>query len=107
MADSPLAHLPVPLPDVVTLTSVAPRFSANELRMLKAQTGRTMEDLLGPGAEDADRWQTMAWLELRRAGHDVSWQDAGDVQVAVVDETPDPTNGGPSTSSPGSAATGG
>lgn len=106
MAESPLAHLPPPLPDTVRLTTIQPRFSANELRMLKAQTGRTMEQIMGPEADDADRWQTMAWLELRRAGHDVSWNQAGDVQVEIVQEAPDPTSAGLSPSSPPSATTG-
>ena len=64
--------IPVPEPLTVVLTeATGVRFSPNELRALKAETGRSMTDLLGPEADDADRMQTIAWLRLRRDGNPV------------------------------------
>lgn len=96
-----------PLPDVLELSpdSVGLRLSPNEMRTLKEATGRTLEALLGEEAEMADRTQTIVWVRLRRDGHpDVTWEEAGDVVVEFV--AADPTSGGPSTSSPGSADSG-
>ena len=49
--------------------------------------------------------QTIVWVKLRRDGHlDLTWEEAGDMVVEFV--AADPTSGGPSTSSPPSAASG-
>ena len=98
-----------PLPDEVTIdtTNLELRMTPNQMRALKAETGRTLEELVGEGADDADRMQAMAWLELRRQGFDARWSAVGDVAVVVKSEAPDPTSSGDSTSSPRSAATGG
>jgi hypothetical protein len=63
------------------------------MRALKAQTGRTLQDLIGGDAEDMDkapdRLQSLVWVALRRAGYEgVTWDDAGD--VAAITETPEP-----------------
>jgi hypothetical protein len=70
------------------------RFTPNEIRALKAETGRTLTDMLGPDADDADRMQTIAWLNLRRDGNAVAWADCGDVAIEVETPTPDPTSEG-------------
>lgn len=106
----PVTHLnpPPALPDTIVITQgYSPRMSPNQMRRLKAETGRTMTDLMGDDASDEDRVQTLVWLELRAQGFDVSWERAGDVAVEFRQEQPDPTSGEPSTSSPGSAASGG
>jgi hypothetical protein len=107
---NPVTTLPVPeleLPDTVTL-SQAPdmRFSPNDIRQLKAQTGKTLTQLTGEDADEADQMQTMAWLRLRRLGHTVRWDQCGDVTIEFQAETPDPTNSEPSKDSPPSATTG-
>ena len=83
--------------------------SADAIRALKAETGRTMAQLTT--AEDgepdeANAIQLQAWLEYRRQGRVVAWADCGHVWVEMVDEPPDPSNGEPSMSSPPSAASG-
>jgi hypothetical protein len=96
------------LPDVLQLSpdSIGLRLSPNEMRSLKQATGHTLEALLGEEAEMADRMQTIVWVKLRRNGHpELTWEEAGDVVVEFV--AADPTNGGPSTSSPDSVDTGG
>ena len=80
------------------------RLTPNEMRVLQKATGSSLDELLGAEAEMADRMQTVVWVKLRRDGLDVTWEQAGDVIVEF--ETPDPTNGGPSTSSPPSADSG-
>ena len=79
---------------------------SESLRRLKTETGKTLEELLGEEADDADRMQTIVWLQLTRQGFEVGWAEAGDVAVDFVAERPDPTSGGPSASSPGSSTTG-
>ncbi|HEV8163151.1 MAG TPA: hypothetical protein VGR74_01650 [Actinomycetota bacterium] len=100
---------PEPLPTEVTIDPNAMAevaMAPNELRELKRQTGQSMTELLGDGADDADRLQVMVWLRLRRDGHRPSWDEAGDVAVVYRTVVPDPTNGGPPISSPPSATTG-
>lgn len=95
MGETELARLPMPLPDSVTVSaSLQVRFTPNEMRQLKQATGRTMTDLMGEDGDDADRMQAMAWLELRRQGHDPTWDQAGDVALVFEAEAPDPTNEG-------------
>jgi hypothetical protein len=89
---------------------VASTLTPNEMRALKAATGRSLNDLLAGGAEDMDqapdRIQSLVWCALRRAGHDCSWDEAGDVAPDMTDEAEDPTNGASSTPSSTSAAGG-
>ena len=110
MAYTQLTSLPRPLPATVRIeqgTSLSP----NEMRTLKELTGRSLTELLGGDIDDIDqapdRIQSLVWVELRRQGYEVTWEQAGDVRPEFVAADPDPTNAGPSTSSPGSAATGG
>jgi hypothetical protein len=65
------------------------------MRSLKANTGRSLTDLIGGDADDMDkapdRLQSMVWVALRRAGYDVSWDQAGDVAAVTEQPAPDPT----------------
>lgn len=91
-----IAHLPDrQLPDEVKLTTTAgTRFTPNELRRLKAETGRTMTELLGPEADDGDKMQTLAWLMLTRDGFEVTWADCGDIHIEIEVPADDPTSAG-------------
>ena len=72
MAEPQLIQMPTTRRCTVSLdATMGVRFSPNELRALKAETGRSMTELLGPEADDADRMQTVAWLRLRRDGNPV------------------------------------
>jgi hypothetical protein len=120
--DGPKADVPPPAPEPAALeiheipeipesvvVSQTPdmRFSPNDIRQLKAQTGKTLTELTGEGADEADQMQTMAWLRLRREGHlNIGWADCGDVTIDFQPEPPDPTNSEPSTGSPPSADSG-
>jgi hypothetical protein len=89
---------------------VAQTLTPNEMRALKAATGRNLNDLMGGDAEDMeqapDRIQSLVWVALRRAGHDCSWDEAGDVAPDMTEAPVDPTNGASSTKSFTSAAGG-
>jgi len=101
---------PDPLPEEVVVDPTAMgevSLAPNELRELRQATGRTMSDLLGEEGDEEDKLQVMVWLRLRRDGHHATWDEAGDVRVVFRSEQPDPTSGAPTTSSPGSAGTGG
>jgi len=102
-----VSQLPERLPDFVEVSQNPDlRMSPNLIRALKAETGKTLDELLGESADEADRIQTIVWLQLRRQGFDVRWGEVGDVALEYVEEPADPTNGEPSTSSPASAASG-
>ena len=95
MAEPELIHMPKPLPDEVTITQTSgARFTPNELRKLKAETGRTMTELLGPEADDGDKMQTLAWLSLTRDGYSVTWAGCGDIAINIKVEPDDPTQAG-------------
>lgn len=68
-----------------------PRLTPNEIRVLKATTGRTLQDVF---SDEADVMQAMVWLKLRRAGYNVSWAQAGDIEADMVGEPVDPMNVG-------------
>ena len=74
------------LPDTI---KVVQDMTPNELRALKEETGRPLGELIGGDAEDMDkapdRIQSLVWVALRRAGYDVSWQDAGDVRPDMTE----------------------
>ena len=91
-----------PLPEFVAVGQ-SPRFSPNELRLIKVVTGMTLQDI---AQDPADMMQAAVWCRLRREGYDVSWEQAGDVQADMTPEPVDPTSGAPSRTSPPSAATG-
>jgi hypothetical protein len=100
-------RLPQQLPEQLTISGTPDlRMTPNQIRALKAATGKTLEQLMGPQADDGDRMQAIAWLELRRLGFEVDWEEAGDVPLQFETEEPDPTSGGSSSSSPPSAITG-
>jgi hypothetical protein len=84
------------------LVGTTPRMSPNEMRVLKAQTGRTLESIMG---DEADAAQALVWLELRRQGYSPTWDQAADV-FAVYEAAADPTTAAGSTSSPRSAISG-
>jgi hypothetical protein len=82
----------------------------NEMRALKAHTGRPLSELLGGDPNDMDlapdRMQSMVWIALRREGYDVSWEQAGDVLPDMTEFAPDPTRPASSNNSSISAAIG-
>lgn len=81
-----------------------PRLTPNEIRVLKAVTGRTLQDVF---SDEADVMQAMVWLKLRRAGYKVSWEQAGDVEADMTGEPVDPTKVGTLPTLPLSADSGG
>lgn len=95
MAEPELVQLPKALPESVTITQTSgSRFTPNELRRLKLETGKGLTELLGPGADDADKMQTLVWLRLTREGHVVKWEECADVWVNIEVEPDDPTKPG-------------
>lgn len=108
MADAEDVVTTGPLPTHIAIANANDvRMSPNELRVLKAVTGRTMTDLMGEEADDADRLQAIVWLELRRRGHLPSWEDAGDVAISFGGETiSDPSKTDTSPDSPRSVISG-
>jgi hypothetical protein len=103
--DESVIQMPPRLPEAVTVSGDF-RMTANEMRRLKEVSGRTMTELMGEEADDADRVQAMVWLKLRREGHDPTWDQAGDVGIDYAAPVPDPTSDEHSKSSPDSAGSG-
>ena len=108
----PVAHLPEPqrpLPERVRVKR-GMTMTPNEMRVLKEKTGKTLTELLGGDAEDIDqapdRIQSLVWIELRRQGYEMEWDDVGDVIPDMEEEPPDPTPTAPSPTSPPSATSG-
>lgn len=89
---------------------LAQSMTPNEMRALKAASGQSLNDLLGGDPEDMelapDRTQAMVYIALLRAGHDVTWEQAGDVAPDMSEAIPDPTNGASSSALSVSAGTG-
>jgi len=108
MADADLVPMPeraTPLPDPIRFDMGQPlRFTPKELRILRAQTGRTFTDLM---QEEAP--VVMAWFRLRREGWpDLRYADLEDVTIEVGEAVAaDPLNVQPPTSWPDSAGSGG
>ena len=80
------------------------------MRLLSKTTGRSMEQLL-QSEESADKFQAIAFFEVRRRHPELSaedlWQLAGDVEVELGGtDTPDPFATVSSTESPPSPTTG-
>jgi hypothetical protein len=75
------------LPDHLVIHG-APRFSANQLRQIRAVSGKTMEQLLEDGA---DVIQANAYITLRKMGHAPTWDQAGDIPVEFQEEPADPS----------------
>ena len=106
-----VARLPEPqrpLPESVRVKR-GMQFSPNEMRTLRDKTGKTLTELLGTDLEDLDsapdRIQSLVWIELRRQGYDVEWEDCGDVIPDLEEEPQDPTSAEASATSPPSAST--
>jgi hypothetical protein len=80
--------------------------SPGSQRLLKAQTGRTFDELMA--SDSADRFQTQIWVKLRRDFPDLLWSECEDVELLITDVVPpaDPTSGSDSTTSPSSAGSG-
>lgn len=98
------------LPEFIHITQAEARRipSPGTQRALKAMTGRTYDELAGPAADAADRFQTMIWMKLRRDHPTLHWDDVEDIGVQVEEGTElvDPTSLVASESSPASAGSG-
>jgi hypothetical protein len=90
------------LPKTVAIET-APTFSANQLRVIRAVSGLPLEQALG---DQENVWQALAYLELRRQGYELTWDEAGEVGLELGTEEPDPTSLGNATASPHSADSG-
>lgn len=79
-------------------------------RALKAETGKSFDDLVGPDADGADRFQTFIWAKLRRSTPGLRWADCAEIEIEIDENaipTVDPTERVASTSSPASVGSGG
>ena len=98
------------LPEIIELTAAEARRipSPGAQRDLKAQTGRSFDQLCGPDADGADRHQTLIWMKLRRAYPGLRWLDCAEVTVQVEEGVGDvdPTKLSAFGTSPPSAGTG-
>jgi hypothetical protein len=96
MAEADVVDMPERAPLSITIEAAqSVRFTPNEIRALKAETGRSLTELLGPEADDGDRMQTLVWLRLLRDGRGIAWDECGDVAIEVQVEPPDPSQSGP------------
>jgi hypothetical protein len=82
-------------------------FTGRELAAIREHTGKSLSALLGDEEGD-DKFIALAWLKLRREGHEIDWDAMLDI---VVDFRPtgsaaDPQPAPPSTPSPASAISG-
>ena len=104
-----VAQLMQPLPESVRITQ-GMTMTPNEMRLLREKTGKTLQELLGGDPEDMDaapdRIQALVWVQLRRLGHECEWEEAGDVLPEMGEAEPDPSETGPSATSPPSATSG-
>ena len=67
------------VPREVTLRQdelAAPRFTPRELRIIKEQLGRSFMQLIQDEGDD-EKFAVMAWLKLRREGHDLDYARHG------------------------------
>jgi hypothetical protein len=76
------------LPESVALA--APDFrrmpSPGTMRDLRAQTGRTFEQMCGPEADPADLFQTQIWVKLRREFPGLRWDACADVCPEITED---------------------
>ena len=109
MATPEVTPLPRRLPETIKV-DLGGALTPNEMRTIKFETGRPLNELLGGDPEDLDaapdRIQSFVWITLRRAGYSCSWEEAGDVLPDYAKTEPDPTPTGPSDSSSSSATSG-
>ena len=105
-----LGRQPPELPEVIHLHAAdAQRVpSPGTMRALKAETGRSWDELMGEHADPADRFQTIIWQRLRRTVTGLRWDDCADVELQLDDATAplDPSKGSGSERSPVSADSG-
>ncbi len=106
---APLPELRAGLPELIHLTADDARRvpAPGTQRDLRAQTGRSFDELVGETADGADRIQTMIWMKLRRDYPGLRWDDCADVDV-IIDPgaLPDPTRLVDFATSPPSAGSG-
>jgi hypothetical protein len=97
------------VPEFVTLSQSEMRRipSPGTQRELKAQTGRSFDELCGADGDQADRMQTMVWAKLRKDRPGLRWEDCADVDIEVEEGFADPTQPVALANSPGSAGSGG
>lgn len=103
------------LPELVRFDAADQRKipSPGTMRAIKAETGRSWDELVGEAAETADRFQTMIWIKLRRDFPALRWADCAEIEIEIDQEAGpamDPTKLADSlgsVSSPGSAGSGG
>ena len=98
------------LPDEVALPQELKMLTPNELRLLKAMTGKPLEDLVGDGADEADQMQMGIWLEAQ--GGKGFRRELGGGRRRPATECPEPELSDPSPTdtspaSPGSVTSGG
>jgi len=116
MVDAPNLSLSPPngdrtflLPDLVVLQAEEARRipSPGTQRALKAETGKTFEELVS--GDGADRIQTLIWAKLRKEFPGLRWADCAEVDVQIEEGFAplDPTTLAVSGNSPPSAASGG
>jgi hypothetical protein len=93
----------------VRIDATGLRMRPSDMRQLTKATGRTLEQLL-QSEESADKFQAMAFIELRRRHPDLNadelWELAGDVEVEMGADLADPTVSAQPTISPPSVGTG-
>lgn len=103
-------HTAPALPDLIVLSSVEARRipAPGTQRALKAETGKTFDQLCGAEADSADRIQTLIWMKLRRDHPGLRWADCDEIDVQVEDGAldVDPTKLVASATSPHSAGSG-
>jgi hypothetical protein len=93
------------IPDLVSLDLedlTRPRFTPRELDMVKASTGKSLDEL-----EGNDVFKVFAWLKLRRMGFTLDLDAMLDVVIELAPEIEvDPTTGLPRITLPSSVASG-
>jgi hypothetical protein len=94
----------LPTEIVVRADDLEVAFTPRELRMIREQTGRSWSQIVTDEESD-DKFTAMAWLRLRREGHQLTLEEMDDVVIRIkAAEPPDPTSSGRSATSPNSAS---
>jgi hypothetical protein len=108
--DTPAETEPRQLPELIHIAAAeAGRIpSPGTQRALKAETGKTFDEMAGPDADGADRIQTLIWMKLRRTYPGLRWDECADVDVQIEEGALDldPTKLVASASSPPSVDSG-
>jgi hypothetical protein len=104
-------ELELELPELIHLTTAdSSRVpSPGTMRALKAETGRSWDELMGEKADPADRFQTIIWARLRKTMPGLRWDDCADVELQIDDAAAaivDPTKRSDSETSQVSAGSG-